>query len=307
MTPAGHSLLAPPASLPWCLKERLRLQGEEKEVNDQVFWEVHDFNQNLQKFKSRCAGRVFRPQQGDENFDAFTPLAQQGIRKAGAVRFAYGRIGRASRQVYIAARTTRVFETSERNAVQVAKLTQWDEAFRLGESKEGFAEIEWQAFDKPARRSGWVNELDIASGIGSEVRMNYCRAVKGPPIAANEIVKGSLTRDLVNLLRVQNQAILDIYVKLLHPDDEVAISFLVPAETTRTIKGIPNGDYNVVFGTGTGFSRGCAAFIIRGHSGHLEHTLIYDDRTFQWDISLKAPLSKSSDLDTKLYNAFDAL
>ena len=91
------------------------------------------------------------------------------------------------------------------------------------------------------------------------------------------------------LLQIRNSTPQDAYVKLLDPTKKVTVSFLVTARSNRTINGLPQGEYEIAFATGSEFSRGCDSFVKRGFSGWVSQPIIFDNHSYEWAISLQTP------------------
>ncbi len=295
--------------LRWCRNEVIRLQGEATEVNQEQYWEIYAFNENVRRYRTLCTDRATVQEDTDSVSIELSSKARQGIRNAGARRFAFSRIKRSDRRIYVTTKVAKVFDSASQDSSKFTLLRQWDEAFRLEGHESNRVQIEWLDSSPLTRRTGWINEKNFAQGYGELIRKDFCRANKGNPLDPNELVRGTPSRDRFMLLQVHNATTKDAYVKLLQSNVNVIASFVVSADSTRTINGLPRGDYEVAFVTGTEFSRGCESFINRGHAGRLVERIIYDEYSFEWAISLQAPDSTglTSIQNMREYAEFEAL
>ena len=315
-----HSLARPNQQIPepgtkplsieelrWCRTEVHLLAGEAKEVKQEEFWEIHDYNKNVRQYRNRCVERTSSQNAARQIDSELTPETKQGIRDAGARRFAFGRVTRDANRVYVSSTRTNVFDASESSAPQIDTLAQWDEAFLLGERASNRVEIEWVVGLPPVRYTGWISDTSYRPGNGREARENYCRANRGAPVDRDELVHGIPSRDRFMLLQVRNPTPQDAYVKVIRPDQDVVVAFLVKAGTRRTINGLPIGEFEVAFATGHEFSRGCDSFVKRGFAGRVSQPIIFDDHSYEWEISLQTPSMDITARDTRAYAEFEAL
>ena len=291
----------------WCRHEVFRLAGEASEVRQSDYWEIHDYNLHVRRYRSLCLNRASAPNSDGLITKELTPVAKQGIRDAGVRRFAYGRINRNENRIYVTSTHTSVFESSRSDSVRVGDLRQWEEAFLLGESHAERVEIEWLMGTKPNRKTGWIDKSSYSRGNGRQAREAYCHANKGTPIGADELLHGTLSRDRFMLLQIRNATPQDAYVKLLDPTKKVTVSFLVTARSNRTINGLPQGEYEIAFATGSEFSRGCDSFVKRGFSGWVSQPIIFDNHSYEWAISLQTPDREITVHDTRAYAEFESL
>lgn len=293
--------------LRWCRAEVLRLAGEAKEVDQSDYWEIYDYNENIRRYRDVCLDRDFSQDTARRISNELTPAAKQGMRDAGSRRFAYSRVQRNENRIYVTSNGTSVFNASRPDSAHVAKLRQWDEAYLLGGSAANRVEIEWLTGIPSTRKTGWIDQSSYSFGDGGQARATYCRANRGAPIAPDELLHGTLSRDRFMLLQIRNPTSQDAYVKLLRPGGGVVVAFVIKAGFTRTINGLPKGEFEVVFATGIEFSRGCNSFVKRGFAGRVSHPIIFDDHSYEWEISLRTPSMDISSRDTNAYAEFEAL
>ena len=291
----------------WCRAEVHRLTGEAREVNQKEYWEIHDYNENVRRYRNRCVDRTFSQDSARQIESELSPEVKQGIRDAGARRFAFGRVNRDGNRVYVTSTSTGVFDTSNRSAAQIDILRQWDEAFLLGKRESNRVEIEWLVGLPPVRNTGWIGEESYQRGSGRDARAVYCRENQGAPIESDELVHGTPSRDRFMLLQVRNPTPQDAYVKVIRPNKDVVVAFLVKAGSNRTINGLPNGEFEVAFATGLEFSRGCDSFVRRGFVGRVSQPIVFDDHSYEWEISLQTPSIDITARDTRAYAEFEAL
>ncbi|MCY4095410.1 MAG: hypothetical protein OXG05_09855 [Gammaproteobacteria bacterium] len=293
--------------LRWCRSEVLLLAGEAKEVNQKEYWEIHDYNESVLRYRNRCTDRSFSPDAARQIESELTPETKQGIRDAGVRRFAFGRVTRAANRVYVVESSTRVFDANDRSANETGNLRQWDDAFLLGKRESNRAEIEWVVGLPPVRNTGWISEASYRPGNGREAREAYCRAHRGAPVEPDELVHGIPSRDRFMLLQVRNPTHQDAYVKVINLDKDVVVAFLVGASSSRTINGLPKGEFEIAFATGLEFSRGCESFVRRGFAGRVSQPIIFDEHSYEWEISLQTPSMDITARDTRAYAEFEAL
>ena len=293
--------------LRWCRHEVLRLAGEAKEVDQNEYWEIHDYNQNVQQYRSLCLNRQSLADVTRRVSNELTPTAKQGIRDAGVRRFAFGRVNRDENRIYIQSKRTNVFESSAPDAAIVADLRQWEEAFLTSQTTEKRVEIEWLMGVPQVRQTGWIDESSYSRGNGRVARETYCRANQGAPIADDELIHGELSRNRFMLLQIHNTSPQDAYIKLLSPTKRIVVAFLVAAQSNRTINGLPQGEYQVAYATGFEFSRGCESFVKRGFAGRVSQPIVYDTHSYEWAIAIQTPPSESTSRDTRAYIDFEAL
>lgn len=293
--------------LRWCRTELLLLAGEAKEVDQNEYWEIYDYNRNVRNYRNRCVDRTFSQEAARRIKTEQSTEVKQGIQDAGIRRFAFGRVTRDASRVYVTSTRTSVYEASDRAAAKIDFLRHWDEAFLLGKREAGRVEIEWLVGLPPVRNTGWIIETSFRLGNGRVAREIYCRANQGAPLEPDELVRGTPSRDRFMLLQVRNPTPQDAYVKVIRPDKDVVVAFLVGARTSRTINGLPIGEFEVAFATGLEFSRGCDSFIKRGFAGRVTQPIIFDEYSYEWEISLQTPSLEISARDTKAYAEFEAL
>lgn len=293
--------------LRWCKNEVFRLSGEAKEVDQSEYWEIHDYNQNVTRYRNLCLNRTSLADAAQRISNELTPTAKQGVRDAGVRRFAFSRLNRNENRIYVTSERAKVFQSNRPDAPQVAELRQWEEAFLLGRTQSNRVEIEWLIGIPQIRNTGWIVKSDYSPGNGKQAREAYCRANQGAPVQANELVLGNLSRDRFMLLQVHNLAPQDAYVKLLQTDRNVIVSFLVAAHSNRTINGLPQGEYEIAYATGFEFSRGCGSFVKRGFTGRVSQPIIFDDHSYEWAISIKTPTGVTTARDTRAYSEFESL
>ena len=293
--------------LRWCRDEVLRLAGEAKEVDQNKYWEIHDYNENVDQYRSRCLNRSSSTEATPRLTNELTSTAKQGMREAGVRRFAFKRVHRSENQIFVKSKRINVFESSRRDAATVADLRQWEEAFLLGVTEANRVKIEWLTGIPQTRQTGWISESSYALGNGRMARETYCRANRGEPIRDDELMHGELSRERFMLLQIHNSTPQDAFVKLLSPERNVIVSFIVKAHSNRTINGLPQGEYEVAYATGFEFSRGCGSFVQRGFNGRVSQPIIFDDHNYEWEISLQIPSGEITTKDIRAYVEFESL
>ena len=114
---------------------------------------------------------------------------------------------------------------------------------------------------------------------GTKERFKYCEKYAGRRAQHNEIVRGTTDPRSTRRIEVKNGGGKDAYVKLINQRGKVMLAFLVLRGRTATLRGIPPGSYEVLFATGSKFSRGCDSFSRRGAAQKFARQLLYDDHT----------------------------
>ena len=99
----------------------------------------------------------------------------------------------------------------------------------------------------------------------------------------------------------------EAYVKLVDRQGVLALSFLAAAGRTATISGIPTGTYEVLFATGSLFSRGCDSFSRRGAASRFAQRLDFSEPPSHWEITLHVVSGGNAQVNAMSYNEFDQL
>ena len=113
----------------------------------------------------------------------------------------------------------------------------------------------------------WVHGALLTPGAGAEARFDHCEAIAGAKGAHNEVVRGKASLDGGAGIEFHNGHDEDAYVKLAR-DDDLVITFLVSRDDVAEVEKIPAGSYELLYGTGFNFSRGCDSFSWRGFAKH---------------------------------------
>ena len=254
----------------WCRFERLRLEGEDSELDLSQGWEVERYNAATNIHNALCAGKPHATKDRSFVEEALTPEYQDALRREGTVRLIVARAEREARGAYAKSAPATVRAEPSGEAAQVGTVAQWGDVFPTGETQGGWTQVEWGLVKPGAEPDhAWVLSALLAPGVGAEARFAHCEGIAGTRPFHNDVVRGeiSLEGDVSFKFRNGNDA--DAYVKLVHNDGGLVIGFVVAAgsidePTHAEIKGMPPGSYEVFYGTGKNFSRGCDSFSLRG-------------------------------------------
>ena len=145
----------------------------------------------------------------------------------------------------------------------------------------------------------------VKSGSGTEARFTYCETHAGQRAQHNEVVRGGTDPSSKGKIEVENGSGKAAYVKLIDQRGKVVLAFLVQRGRTAMLKGIPLGSYEVLFATGSHFSRGCDSFSHRGTARKFSRRLVYGNRTGGWSLTLHSVSGGTIRTNTVRYDDFD--
>ena len=249
----------------WCRFERLRLEGERSELDSTQGWEVARYNAAHDLRNALCAGKLHEVRDRTFVDEALTPEYQEALRRQGAGRLMVARTEREGRRAYVKSASGTVRAGPSGEAASVGPVAQWGDVFPTGETQGGWTQVEWGLVRSGAEPDhAWVLSALLAPGVGAEARFDHCEAIAGERGAHNEVVRGKASLDGGATFEFHNGYDEDAYVKLVREHDDLVIAFLVSRSDVAEVEKIPAGSYQVLYGTGYNFSRGCESFSERG-------------------------------------------
>ena len=111
----------------------------------------------------------------------------------------------------------------------------------------------------------------------------------------------------ISSFTVENGLEDNAYVKLVREQDNAVVSLFVAAKQTASVIGLPTGSYEIVFATGSNFSRGCDSFSQRGTAQRFPNRIDYGHRAVVWTLSLQSVDDGNARADSMSYDEFDKL
>ena len=296
------------AELRWCIFEPIRLEGDNVETDSAALWEVDSHNARLRAYGERCSKKTYRVKDKTAVEAELTPDRRQALRQDGIARVQRARTEREKRRVYVNVEAAAVRGSPGSAGEELGRVRRWADLIRTGRAQGPWYEVEWRG-SRPGAAStpGWVLEGLVKSGSGEKARFDFCETHAGQRARHNEIVRGRTEHRRVGSIRVLNDTGKDAYVKLLNRQGKVALAFLAGEGRTAVLKGIPLGSYEVVFATGSKFSRGCDSFSRRGNAGKFAERIDYDADSGGWTLSLHSVSGGNARTNAMSYDDFDGL
>ena len=291
------------AELRWCVFEPVRLEGDDVETDGVAHWEVDGYNARLRAYREGCSKKTYRVKDRTVVEAELTPEKRQALRQDGIARVRQARLEREKRRVYVKVEAAAIRATPGSGGEELGRVRRWGDLIRTGRIQGPWYEVEWRAPPK----SGWVLEGLVRSGSGESARFDFCETHAGNRAQHNEVVRGRTEPDRIGTLRVLNDTGQDAYVKLINRRGKVALAFLAGQGKTAALTGISLGSYEVVFATGSKFSRGCDSFSRRGNAGRFAERIDYDADSGGWTLSLHRAKGGSARTNAMSYDDFDGL
>ena len=296
------------AELRWCTFEPLRLDGEKSETDVGQKWEVERYNDRIRSYNSHCSKKTYRARDKTSVERELTPHKRQDLQRVGVARVKGARAERELRRVYVEDEAAQIRLHPRNTGKEIGRIKRWGELITTGRTKGPWYEVEWRMPTvETALQFGWVLGGLVKRGSGTEARFKYCETYAGRRAQHNEIVRGMTDPRSTRRIEVKNGGGKDAYVKLINQRGEVLLAFLVQRGRTATLKGIPPGSYQVLFATGSKFSRGCDSFSQRGIAQKFARQLVYGTRTAGWSLTLHSVSDGSTRTNTMSYDDFDRL
>ena len=117
----------------------------------------------------------------------------------------------------------------------------------------------WAKVQVADGRVGYVRKKYIMPGDGEQARVVECNNKAGVPIQNGTVLQQSVTG--VHTLRIINGLRKDAIIKLRSASRGNVLSLYVSANSTAQVDSVPSGLFDVLFATGTAYSRYCARFM----------------------------------------------
>ena len=296
------------AELRWCRFEPIRIDVESSKLNQRKQWEVNRYNDIVRAYNNNCGNKSYRETDGAVVESELTSVKRELLRQTGALRLLAARADRDARRMYVKEQTAIIRNAPNDNAREAKRMPRWGDLIATGKNKGPWYEVEWSdpSLDNMLLY-GWVFGGFIERGSGILARFEHCESIAGQRAKHNEIVEGrvssSSTRDLV----VNNGTGQDAYVKLIDDRRDIRIAFFVAKGLIASITGIPMGSYELVFGTGKRFSRGCKSFSEPGSASKFSERLDFESNNISWKITLHTVMDGNAQTLNMSYDNFDML
>lgn len=291
------------AELRWCVFEPVRLEGDNVETDGVARWEVDGHNARLRAYREGCSKKTYRVKDRTEVEAELTPEKRRTLRRDGIARVRQARAEREKRRVYVKVESAAIRAAPGSTGEELGRVRRWGGLIRTGRTQGPWYEVEWRT----PRKSGWVLQGLVRSGSGANARFDFCETHAGKRVRHNEIVRGRTEPDRIGTVRVLNDTGMDAYVKLVNRQGKVTLAFLAGQGKTAALTGIPLGSYEVAFGTGSKFSRGCDSFSRRGNAGRFAERIDYDADSGGWTLSLHSAKGGKARTNAMSYDDFDGL
>ena len=294
--------------LRWCIFESVRLDGEKDALDAQRVWEVENYNSRSETYQERCLEKKYREGDKASVEDELTSAKRLDLRTQGAGRVDAARAEREERRVHVNEHVARILAAPEHAAAEVGRLPQWADLVATGNEQGAWHEVEWPTA-APGRplTFGWVLSGLLGSGSGTEARFAFCEQRAGGRANHNEVVRREVDLLTISAFNVENGLKDNAYVKLVREHDKAVVSLFVEAEQTASLRGIPSGSYEIVFATGSSFSRGCDSFSQRGTARKFAERIDYGHRAVVWTLSLNGVDDGNAQANSMSYDEFDRL
>lgn len=294
--------------LRWCVFEDVRLGGEYKEVDDYKKWEVDSYNARVSQYNHRCSNKGYYERDEIRVDSELTIAKRHYLEGQGALRVKKARVDGENRRVYVSDEEVRILAAPENAAAELRRVPRWGELIKTGRIQGDWHEVEWRSpsLDN-VLKFGWVLGGLIERGSGSEARFAYCEKHKQGRASHGQVVREGFDLRSANALSVKNGLKEDAYVKLVRKYDSAVVSLYVAANQTATLDGLPIGSYDIVFATGSKFSRGCDSFSQRGGAQRFSKGIEYDQRPAVWTVTLHSVSDGNTRASSIKYDDFDQL
>ncbi|MDD9992581.1 MAG: hypothetical protein OXP75_12340 [Rhodospirillales bacterium] len=296
------------SELRWCIFESARLDGEIEELDARIVWEVENYNVRSRAYQEHCSDRKYS--EGDKSAveDELTPAKRLSLREQGVARVMDARAERENRRVHVKEHVARVLAAPEHAAEELGSVAQWGDLVATGREQGPWHEVEWPAAasgEMPA--AGWVLGGLLGRGAGTDGRFAYCEQRAGDRATHNDVVRRDIDLHTISSFTVENGLEDNAYVKLVREQDSAVVSLFVAAKQTASLIGLPSGSYEIVFATGSNFSRGCDSFSQRGTAQRFPNRIDYGHRAVVWTLSLESEEDGNARADSISYDEFDRL
>ena len=298
----------------WCRYELLRLEGEESELDLHQGWEVARYNAANDTRNALCADKSVAEEDHSFVEEALTPEHQDAWRRAGAQRVRAARAEREARRAHVKNTPATVRAAPDAEAAALGTVARWEDVFPTGRTQDGWGQVEWAVTrSETGPAYAWIHRALLAPGAGARARFEYCEGIAGVRPRHNDVVRGAIALEGELAFKFVNGNDADAYVKLVEADGGLVIGFVVAAgsvdePTHAEIEGLPPGSYDVFYGTGSNFSRGCDSFSRRGFAKRFVEPLEFVGGKPGWVLRVRsAGEGRTAETQDLNYAAFDNL
>ena len=112
---------------------------------------------------------------------------------------------------------------------------------------------------------------------------------------------------MARALSIHNGTGKDAYIKLVDERGKASITILSGEGRTARVSGIPRGSYEVVFATGTRFSRGCDSSSEPASANRFAQRLTFGSDGAGWEVTLHSVTDGNAQTLGMNYDDFDKL
>ena len=297
------------AELRWCTFEPIRLDGESGEIHNTEEWEINQYNARVKARNKHCLHKMYLQKDKTVVERELTSNKIHSLRQAGIMRIQQARAEREARRFFVKEEVAIIRTTpSNDTGTVLGQVPRWGELITTGRKQGSWYEVEWNlpSLDT-ALKYGWVTGGLVEHGSGVKARFAYCEEYAGQRALHNEIVRGQIDNNSVNWIRIENGVDKDAYIKLVNQYHEVVLTFLVGAKQTAVVNGIPLGSHEILYATGSMFSRGCDSFSQRGTASRFIQRVDYKSYTQGWRLTLHRVSDGNARTNLISYDDFDRL
>ncbi|MDE0250418.1 MAG: hypothetical protein OXK72_05355 [Gammaproteobacteria bacterium] len=297
------------AELRWCTFEPIRLDGESREILNTEEWEIDQYNARARVRDKHCLHKMYLQKDKTIIERELTPNKINSLRQAGILRIQQARAERETRRFFVKEEVAKIWATpSNDTGAILGQVLRWGELITTGRRQGPWYEVEWNSPSLDATlKYGWVIGELVEHGSGVKARFVYCEKYAGQRALHNEIVRGQIDNNSVNRIRIENGLEKDAYIKLVNQYHEVVLTFLVGAQQTAVVNGVPLGSYEILYATGSMFSRGCDSFSQRGIASRFTQRVDYNSHTQGWRLTLHKVSDGNAQTNLISYDDFDRL
>ena len=305
--PGGDTRLTR-TELRWCTFEALRLEGASAEIRSYEAWEVDGSNADLADYNRLCSNKPYRLRDMATVESELSVDKRRTLRQAGIYRVRRARAERNARRMFVKADAADIRSEPSNAGREIGRVQRWGELIATGRKSGQWHEIEWITPSLPTvLQFGWVLGGFVEQGSGANARFEYCEAHAGQRARHNEIVRGKTEATIRNSLSIRNGTGKDAYIKMINIRGAVTVGFLADSGKTAKIEGVPPGSYEVLFATGSLFSRGCDSFSRRGAASRFEKRVDYVHSGQGWELTLHSVTDGNVRAQNMSYDDFDRL
>ena len=266
------------------------------------------YNGTVHALNEHCQNKRYRERDHRSVEAELTPQRRGALKQAGTDRLIAARAEREGQRMYVKDEAAVVRTAPGDAAQELRRVRRWGELIATGRTQGRWYEVQWNepSLDT-ALRFGWVLGGLLERGSGKKARFEYCEMHAGQRAEHNELVRGNTEQTAARTLSVQNGTGKDAYVKLVDEQGRASVTFLAGEGRTARVSGIPRGSYELVFATGTRFSRGCDSFSEPASASRFAQRLSFDSDSAGWEVTLHGVADGNAQRLGMSYDDFDKL